>query len=122
MRALFKEEGLFIEGMNEMPDIRESSPKYLIRSGVSSALDANFGRDLGSGAVVLLCNGITGVTVTGIVDGVVRFAPVEEMIRQRPVNERMIEFYETLGVCFGRLPVAYRDSYKQLSHPPWCYI
>jgi len=122
MKRLFKEQGLFIEGMNEMPDIRESTPKYLIRSGTTSALDSNYGRDLGAGAVVLLTNDISGVTVTEVNDGTVRFASINSMIKQRHVNDQMITFYESLGICFGRKPEPYRESWQEITGKPWSYL
>jgi 6-phosphofructokinase 1 len=122
MKNLFKEKGLFVEGMNETPDVRESAPQYLVRSGVSTALDANFGRDLGAGAVVLLSNGVTDVTVTGVIDGVVYHAPVAEMIKQRRVHEQMIAFYEAMGVCFGREPKSYKPTCQEVTGRPWCYL
>ena len=113
MVALMKAEGLCVEDMNVLPEIRETAPKYLVRSGDSSALDVNFGRDAGAGAVVLLMNGITGVTVTGVVEGEVRYVATREAIEQRTVDERMISFYETQGVCFGRKPVPYEPAFSK---------
>jgi 6-phosphofructokinase 1 len=121
MTDLFKTQGLFVAGMHERPDIRESAPMYLIRSGTSSALDVNFGRDLGAGAVVLLKNGVTGVTVTGLSDGIVHYAPVKAMIEQRLVNDQMVSFYECLGVCFGRKPAPYKEACRNIPRP-WCYL
>ena len=64
-KQFMKDQGLFVEKMNEVPAVREMVLTYLVRSGSTSALDANFGNETGAGAVVLLNNGISGVTVTG---------------------------------------------------------
>jgi len=114
MAALMKAEGLCVEDMNVLPEIRETAPKYLVRSGNSSALDVNFGRDAGAGAVVLLMNGITGVTVSGVIDGEVQYVATSEAIKQRTVDERMISFYEAQGICFGRKPVPYEAASSSL--------
>ena len=53
-KDVYKELGLFVANMNELPEIRETAPGYLIRSGETTALDACFGRDAGAGAVLLL--------------------------------------------------------------------
>ena len=117
-----KEEGLYVEKMNAVPEIRETVPGYLIRSGQSSAIDVNFGKDTGAGAVILLMKGITGVTVTGVDKGKVNFMNTKEAIKQRFVNKDMIAFYENMGVCFGRNPCKYNGDYEQLKEAKWCYL
>jgi 6-phosphofructokinase 1 len=117
-----KEEGLFIQDMNMFPEVRETVPGYLIRSGYSSALDVNFGKDIGAGAVMLLCNGITGMTVTGVNNGEIEYIETKEAIKQRYVDENMIAFYEKMGICFGREPVPYDPSFSKVTDNVWCYI
>jgi 6-phosphofructokinase len=117
-----KDQGLYVEKMNEVPMIRETVPSYLVRSGSTSALDANFGKDTGAGAVVLLQNGISGITVTGVTDGVIEYIPTEVAIKQRHVSQEMIDFYEKWGVCFGRKTAAYVPKYKSLEKASWCYL
>jgi 6-phosphofructokinase len=60
MIDFMKQQGLYVEKMNALPEIRETVPGYLIRSGNTSALDANFGRETGAAAVMLIAHGITG--------------------------------------------------------------
>lgn len=117
-----KQQGLYVEKMNEVPQIRETVLGYLVRSGSTSALDANFGKDAGAGAVVLLVNGISGVTVTGVVDGRVQYIPTQEAIRQRHVSQEMIAFYEKMGVCFGREPSTCSLKCAGLKKAAWCYL
>jgi 6-phosphofructokinase 1 len=120
--AAMKRYGLYVEGMNEAPEVREVVPGYLVRSGPSSALDANYGRDLGLGAVYLLMEGLSGVTVTGIRGGTVRYIRSEDAIRSRTVDERLVSLYERSGVFFGRTPVAAEPVRSECDAAPWNYI
>ncbi len=117
-----KEQGLFVEKMNEVPQIRETVLGYLVRSGSTSALDANFGKDTGAGAVVLLANGISGVTITGVINGKVQYIPTESAIMQRHVSPEMIAFYEKMGVCFGRNVLACSPECVGADKAAWCYL
>lgn len=117
-----KEQGLYVEKMNEVPQIRETVLGYLVRSGSTSALDANFGKDTGAGAVVLLENGISGVTITGVTNGRVDYIPTETAIKQRNVSQDMIAFYEKMGVCFGRKPAPYSPRCTSMKEAAWCYL
>ena len=121
MKQFMKEQGLFVDKMNEVPEIRETVPGYLARSGNTSALDANFGKSTGAGAVVLLVNGIFGVTVTGVVDGRIEYIPTNVAIEQRYVSEAMIAFYEKMGICFGRRPSEYHPKFDSREKAAWCY-
>ena len=80
-----------------------------------------FGKGVGGGAVLLLLNGTTGVTVAGVVDGKVNYMATEEAIKQRFVSEQMIRFYEKMGVCFGREPLDYEAKLNQVKET-WCYL
>jgi len=117
-----KEQGLYVKKMNEAPQIRETVPGYLVRSGSTSALDANFGKDSGAGAVVLLVNGISGVTVTGMSDGNVEYILTEDAIRQRLVSEEMVAFYEQWGICFGRKKPVFQSVCIGLKKAAWTYL
>lgn len=117
-----KEEGLYVENMNTVPEIRETVPGYLIRSGETSAIDVNFGKDTGAGAIVLLMNGISGVTVTGVENGKVNYISTSEAIKQRYVDENMAAFYEKMGICFGRMPGNLKATCEMLSKANWCYL
>jgi 6-phosphofructokinase len=122
IKQFMKQQGLYIEKMNEAPEVREAVLGYLVRSGSTSALDANFGKDLGAGAVVLLEQGISGVTVTGVNDGNVEYIPTESAIRQRHVSEGMVAFYEKAGICFGRKAVECKPGCDKLEKSAWCYL
>ena len=67
------DQGMFVEGLYDLPEIRTITPSHLVRSGITSAYDANFGMVAGSNAVILLLDGITGVTVTGYTNNTVRY-------------------------------------------------
>ena len=117
-----KKQGLFVEKMNEVPEIRETVPGYLARSGSTSALDVNFGKEAGAGAVVLLINGISGVTITCVVDGNIEYIPTEFVIKQRFVKENMIAFYEKMGICFGRNISVYSPIFNVRVKSTLCYL
>ena len=68
----------------------------------SGAFDVNFGMQAGGAAVLLLANGISGVTVQNVEDGEIRYLPTKKAIEQRHVNLDMVAFYEQFGYCFGR--------------------
>ncbi len=117
-----KEQGLFVKKMNEVPHVRETVLGYLVRSGSTSALDANFGKDTGAAAVVLLKNNITGVTVTGVTNGSIDYIATDKAIKQRHVSPEMIAFYEKMGICFGREPVEYTQKPNKMDKALWCYL
>ncbi|MBC7334039.1 MAG: 6-phosphofructokinase [Actinobacteria bacterium] len=121
-KNFMREQGLFVEKMNEVPEVREMVLSYLVRSGSTSALDANFGKDAGAAAVVLLSSGIWGVTVTGVFNGKIEYMPTDVVIRQRHVNEEMVKFYESMGICFGRKPSVYSPEFVKVSEARWCYL
>ncbi len=121
-KDFMRQQGLFVEKMNEVPEVREMVLSYLVRSGSTSALDANFGKDTGAGAVVLLINGISGVTITGVVDGKIEYISTDEAIKQRHVNEEMVKFYESMGICFGRKPQPYKPEFVDIEKARWCYL
>jgi 6-phosphofructokinase len=121
-KQFMKEQGLFVEKMNEVPEVREMVLSYLVRSGSTSALDANFGKDAGAGAVVLLVSGISGVTVTGVNEGKVEYIPTAKAIIQRHVNTDMVAFYEKTGICFGRKKAEYVPKFTNLEKANWCYL
>jgi 6-phosphofructokinase 1 len=108
-----KDCGMFVEGVLEIPEIREVVPGHLVRSGSTASYDVSFGKEIGGGAVTLLMNGITGVTVYGVYDGEIRYMPTREAIKQRYVNLDLVSFYEQMDVCFGRKPVPYKPTFKK---------
>jgi len=122
MIQFMKEQGLFVEKMNEVPEIRETVPAYLVRSGSTSAMDANFGKETGAGAVILIMNGISGVTVTRVSNGIIEYMPTKDAIKQRYIDEDMVAYYEKMGICFGRNPVKYIPKFKGIEKSCWYYL
>jgi len=69
---------------------------------MASVYDVNFGKEVGGSAVVLLQNGLSGVSVIAVHHGKIHYMKTADAIKQRYVDLTMISFYEHLGVCFGR--------------------
>jgi 6-phosphofructokinase 1 len=109
--TFMKQEGMFVEGLYEAPEIREVTPGHLIRSGKSSAFDVNFGCEAGAAAVLCLLNNITGVTIVNVHEGEVRYMPTKQAIVQRHVDLKTVAMYEMLGICFGRKPEVYTPQF-----------
>ncbi len=112
-----KKEHLYVKGLYEGPEVRAVTPGHLVRSGHTSAYDVNFGKEAGAAAVILLNNGLTGVTVVGCDGRTIRYMDTPEAIKQRHVDVNMVSFYETLGVCFGRKPQEQKLEFKKTSGP-----
>ncbi len=104
--------GMYVPDLYEAPEAREVVPGHLVRSGSSSAFDVNFGKEAGAASVMLLINGITGVTVSSVNRGEINYMPTKNAITQRRVEVEMLSLYEELGVCFGRKPVKYKPSFR----------
>ncbi len=102
IHGLMQKAGMFVKGINEIPEVRGVTPGHLVRCGHSSAYDVNFGKEVGAGAFILLNQGIIGVTVAGITHGVVRYMNTKEAIKQRFVDTNQVAIYEAQGICFGR--------------------
>ena len=107
--------GMFVPGVYEEPEIRAVVPEHLVRCGFTSAYDVKFGLEVGAGAVLLLLQGITGVTVTGLTCGEVRYMRTEDAIKQRYVDLREVALYEQLGFCFGRKPAPFEATFREVS-------
>jgi len=99
-----KDEKMFVKGLYEIPEVRTVSPGHLVRCGHSSVYDANFGKEVGAAAVVLLKEGKSGVTVSGIHGGTIQYIDTPQAIKQRYVNLNTVAVHEYLGICFGRKP------------------
>ncbi|MFC1504629.1 6-phosphofructokinase [Spirochaetota bacterium] len=106
---------MFVEGLYEIPEVREVVPGHLVRSGMSSAYDVSFGWQAGAGAVLLLLDGKSGITVSSVTGSRVEYMKSEKAIEQRYVDLEDIALYEALGICFGRKPVEYKALYKEVS-------
>jgi 6-phosphofructokinase 1 len=113
---LMKKTGMYIKGINEIPEIRDVTPGHLVRCGHSSAYDVNFGKEIGAGAFVLLNQGISGVTVCGITNGKIRYIETKEAIKQHSVDTHQVAIYEALGTCFGRIPEKIHIKPEKLDH------
>lgn len=97
-------EKMYVKGLYEIPEVRAVTPGHLVRCGHSSVYDVNFGKEAGAAAVVLLKNGLSGVTVVGIHDGKIDYVETAQAIKQRHVDLKVAALHEQLGTCFGRAP------------------
>ncbi|MFA6378649.1 MAG: 6-phosphofructokinase, partial [Candidatus Omnitrophota bacterium] len=102
VKEFMKKEKMYVEGLYEIPEVRSVMPGHLVRCGRSSAFDANFGKEAGAAAVLLLSGGIDGVTVVGVNGNKIRYMETKEAIKQRHVDLDLIPLHETMGICFGR--------------------
>lgn len=114
IREFMVREKMFVEGLYEIPEVRSVSPGHLVRCGHSSAYDVNFGKEAGAAAVLLLLNGITGVTVVGMEGTSIRYMNAPEAIKQRYVDLNTIAVYEEMGVCFGRSPQRFEQNFLKV--------
>ncbi|HDH10789.1 MAG TPA: 6-phosphofructokinase [Nitrospirae bacterium] len=108
VEAFMKRTGMYVPGIYAIPEVREVTPGHLVRSGHSSAYDVNFGYKTGAGAVVLLCEGKTGNTVTGVEGHKILYMPTSDAIKRREVDIEELSLFESLGTCFGRKPVEFK--------------
>lgn len=108
VQAFMKRTGMYVPGIYVIPEVREVTPGHLVRSGHSSAYDVNFGYKAGAGAVLLLREGRTGNTVTGVEGFKVLYMPTTEAIKRREVDIKELALFESLGTCFGRKPVEFK--------------
>jgi len=99
---LMKKTGMYVKGLNEIPEVRAVAPGHLVRCGHSSAYDVNFGKEAGAAGYILLAQGISGVTIAGISNGKIRYIETKEAIKQRLVDTNQVAIYEAMGTCFGR--------------------
>lgn len=102
LRQFMENTGMFVQDLYEIPEIRDVRPGHLVRCGQSSAFDVSFGREAGAAAVILLKQGLSGVTVVDVKGHQVRYMKTKDAIVPRHVDLSVVEFYESLGVCFGR--------------------
>ncbi len=114
MPIFMKETGMFVEGIYEIPEVREVHPGHLVRSGNSSAYDINFGFEAGAAAILLLLDGKSGVTISKVKGRKVEFIESSKAIVQRHVDLEHVAMYESLGICFGRKPVAYDPILREV--------
>lgn len=118
VKEFMKRTGQFVEGVYEIPEIREIRPGHLVRCGFATPIDANFGLEVGAAAVELHTQGINGVTVISYQEGKIRYMPVAEAIVQRHVDLNSVALYEKMGICFGRAPQAVQPQFEKVSGKP----
>jgi 6-phosphofructokinase 1 len=118
IKEFMKRTGQFVEGVYEIPEVRDIRPGHLVRCGFSSAVDANFGMEVGSAAVELMTKGILGVTVVSYRGGKIEYMQVAEAIVQRLVDPEDVALYESLGISFGRKPQAGTVETQRISGKP----
>ncbi len=94
MPIFMKETGMFVEGVYEIPEVREIHPGHLVRSGNSSAYDINFGFEAGAAAILLLLDGKTGVTISKVKGRKIEFIESSKAIVQRHVDLDHVAMYE----------------------------
>ncbi len=109
------DQGMYVESLNAIPEVRVITPSHLVRSGISSAYDANFGMEACACAVTLLLAGVTSVTVTGFHHGRIHYMPIKEAIQQRYVDMNQVTLYEQLGFTFGRVRQEFEPKMVQVS-------
>lgn len=114
IKDLMKKTGMYVEKMNEIPEVRAVVPGHLVRCGHSSAYDVCFGKEAGAAAVMLLKNGTVGVTIVGIDGKQVRFMESRKAIEQRHVDLDQVAVYEALGTCFGRPPQKFTPNFEKV--------
>lgn len=113
IKSLMKKAKMYVEKMNEIPEVRSVVPGHLVRCGHSSAFDVCFGKEAGAAAVMLLKQGIVGVTIVGIDGANVRYMESKKAIEQRHVDLDQVAVYEQMGVCFGRPVNAYTPKFEK---------
>jgi 6-phosphofructokinase 1 len=113
IRQFMQVSGMYVPGVFEIPEVREVIPGHMVRSGATAAYDVNFGKEIGAAGVILLDEGIVGVTVVEVNNGRIRYMPTSEAIVQRFVDTGEIAFYEQMDVCFGREPQPYVPVFEQ---------
>lgn len=114
VKAFMEEVGMYVPGVYTAPEIRAVVPEHLVRCGFTSAYDANFGLQVGAGAVLLLLEGVSGVTVTGVVRGKVTYMRTKAAIKQRLVDKKEVALYEQLGFCLGRKPARFKPTFEEV--------
>lgn len=104
MKKFMKRNNITVDGVYELPEIREVTPGHLVRAGTSTAFDVNFGKEAGAAAVILLTKGLGGNTIVRVRGTKITYQATAKVIEQRHVDLDTVAFHETLGTCFGRTP------------------
>jgi len=109
------EQGMFVEDLYALPEVRAVRPTHLVRCGFTSAYDVKFGLEAGASAADLLLSGVHGVTITGFNNGKISYMDISEAIKQRNVDLEQITLYEQLGFCFGRVREEFSAKHEKVS-------
>ena len=104
IKDFMKRNQITVDGVYELPEIREVTPGHLVRAGASTAFDVNFGKEAGAAAVVLLTKGLSGNTVVRVRGTKITYQATAKVIKQRLVDMDTVAFHEALGTCIGRKP------------------
>ncbi len=114
IKEFMKKVKMFVPGIYETPEVRHVQPGHLVRCGHSSAYDVNFGKEAGAAAILLLKEGICGVTVVGVNGTKIKYMNTQEAIKQRQVNLDTVALYEKMGICFGRKPAPIKPNFEEI--------
>jgi 6-phosphofructokinase 1 len=117
-KDLMKREKMYVEGIYELPEVRSVTPGHLVRCGRSSPYDVNFGKEAGAGAVLLLIQGIAGVTIADVKGNKIRYMKTADAIKQRHVDLNQVAIHEQMGTCFGRPVQPFKPVTEELSQAP----
>lgn len=118
IKDLMEESHLYVEDIYPTPEIRTVTPGHLVRCGRSSAMDVNFGREAGAAAVLLLKEGVTGVTIAEVKGNNIRYMPAEKAIQPRHVDLDQVKIFESMDFCFGRSPENYEPFLIEIEEEP----
>jgi 6-phosphofructokinase 1 len=118
IRQFMLRQGMFVDGLFEVPEVRTIVPSHLVRSGTTSAYDANFGMVAGANAVVLLLRDFSGVTVTGFSNNTAWFMDIKDAIKPRLVDLSEVAVFEQLGFTFGRVRQEFEPACKKETRYP----
>ncbi len=111
---LMKQSKMFVEGLYEIPEVRAVTPGHLVRCGHSSPYDVNFGKEAGAAAVMLLKQGIKGVTVVGIKGNDIQYMETKKAIEQRHVDLAQVAVHEKMGINFGRKAGEFSPTFEEV--------
>lgn len=114
VQDFMKKEKMYVKGIYDFPEVRAVAPGHLVRCGHSSPYDVNFGKEIGGAAVLLLMNGISGVTIAGISGDKICYVNIADAIKHRHVDSNLITFHENLGVCFGRNAATLKPKFEKV--------
>lgn len=118
IKQFMEQQGMYVDGLFEVPEVRTIVPSHLVRSGTTSAYDANFGMIAGANAVVLLLRDFSGVTVTGFSNNTAWYMDIKDAIKQRLVDLGEVAIFEQLGFTFGRVRPEYEPNCKKETRFP----